>query len=213
MANGRNWGNKVVKEVRIYVEGGGDGKDGKAQMRGGFSKFLIHLRNIARSKRIKWQIIACGPRNAAFRNFQNALESHPDAFNVLLVDAENVVTDTPCKHLYQQDGWHMPGITNEQCHLMVQMTESWLVADVEALRQFYNQGFNANSIPTTPDVESIPKNRLESALKAATRNTIKGEYHKIRHGPKILEQLNVDKVRERARHCDRLFQILTQKMN
>jgi hypothetical protein len=95
---------------------------------------------------------------------------------------------------------------------MVQIMEAWLIADREVLRRFYGQGFNANPIPNNPNVEDIPKQTISSALKAATRNTTKGEYHKIRHGPKILEHLNVDKVRERAVHCNRLFQILTQKM-
>ncbi|HEX9926029.1 MAG TPA: DUF4276 family protein [Anaerolineae bacterium] len=203
----------MVTEVRIYVEGGGDGKDGKAQVREGFSKFLIDLRNTARSKRIKWQIIACGPRNAAFRNFQNALESHPDAFNVLLVDAENVVTATPFKHLHQQDGWHMSGIADEQCHLMVQLMESWLIADIETLKRFYGQGFNAKPIPINPNVEDIPKQTVVSALRTATHNTTKGEYHKIRHSPRILAQLDVSKVRNAVPHCDRLFNTLAQELN
>jgi hypothetical protein len=105
MANGRNWGYEVVKEVRIYIEGGGDGKDGKAQLRQGFSQFLSDLRGIARRRGIRWQIVACGPRNAAFRNFQHAVQDHPEAFNILLVDAEASVNDTPLRHLNHRDGW------------------------------------------------------------------------------------------------------------
>jgi hypothetical protein len=62
-------------------------------------------------------------------------------------------------------------------------------------------------------VEQIEKNALLSALKNATRNTLKGEYHKTRHGFKILEKLDVSKVRKAAHHCDRLFTILHEKMN
>jgi hypothetical protein len=83
MANGGNWGDEVVKEIRIYAEGGGDGKDQKARIREGFSSFLNELRLLARAKRINWQIIACGSRNDTYRNFQNALEDHPNAFNVI----------------------------------------------------------------------------------------------------------------------------------
>lgn len=203
----------MVTEVRIYVEGGGDGKESKAQLRQGFSQFLNDLRNVARSKGIRWQIIACGPRNAAFRNFQHALEDHPHAFNVLLVDAEAPVNGPPLKHLNYRDGWRTSGLADEQCHLMVQIMEAWLIADVETLRRFYGQGFNSNHIPNNPNVENISKQTLVSALKVATQNTTKGEYHKIRHGPKILAQLNVSKVRNAATHCDRLFNTLGQKLN
>ena len=52
----------MVKEIRIYIEGGGDDRDTKRQMRQGFSGFLKDLVQIARSKRIKWDIIVCGSR-------------------------------------------------------------------------------------------------------------------------------------------------------
>jgi acyl-coenzyme A thioesterase PaaI-like protein len=96
---------------------------------------------------------------------------------------------------------------------MTQMMEAWLAADVATLRRFYGQGFNANSIPNNPNVEDIPKQRLEAALRAATRNTQKGEYHKIRHGPAILAQLEVARVRAAAAHCDRLFTTLAGKID
>ncbi len=201
----------MVSEVRIYVEGGGDGRDSKAQLREGFSQFLSDWRTIARSKRIRWRIIPCGPRGAAYRNFKNALQDHPDAFNILLVDSEGPVSSAPWQHLSSRDNWQALG-TDERCHLMVQMMEAWLVADVDALGKFYGQDFNANPIPKNPNVEEITKQSLEPALKAATKNTTKGEYHKIRHGPRILAQLDVAKVRKAAAHCNRLFTTLADKL-
>ena len=82
----------MVNEVRIYAEGGGAGKDTKAAIRRGFGEFLRQLRTLARERRIRWNIIACGPRNAAFDAFKTALRTHTTAFNVLLVDAEGVWT-------------------------------------------------------------------------------------------------------------------------
>jgi hypothetical protein len=202
----------VVSEVRIYVEGGGDDKEGKARLREGFGHFLDDLRVMARRGRIRWRIIACGPRHAAYRNFQHALKDHPGAFNVLLVDSEGPVSDTPWLHLHRQDKWSSLDTTAKQCHLMVQMMEAWLIADMKALKEFYGPGFNTNPIPNNPNVEEIPKQALESALQAATRKTTKGEYHKVRHSPKILAQLNVAKVRNAAPHCDRLFKTLGEKL-
>jgi Domain of unknown function (DUF4276) len=112
-----------------------------------------------------------------------------------------------------RDGWNLPDISAEHYHLMVQMMEAWLVADRDALSRFYGQGFNASAIPRNPNVEQISKPDLESALKEATRHTAKGEYHKIHHGPRILSQLNVSRVRKAATHCDRLFLTLTDRIN
>ena len=207
MAHGRNWRNKVVK-IRIYVEGGGNSRHQKAQVRQGFSKFLRKAlgKNIA--------IIACGSRQDTYRDWKNALKRHPDAFNVLLVDSEAPVSKTPWLHLAARDGWQKPSqTTDEQCHLMVQMIEAWLLADVETLRKFYQKGFNAKAIPKRQNVEQIPKKQVESALITATRKTQKGTYHKIRHGPVLLAQISVDKVRIAAPHCERLLRILSKKLD
>jgi len=85
----------VVSEIRLYVEGGGDGNDTKAWMREGLHTFLHKLVDLARSKRIKWQIIVCGPRTKAFRAFEMALATHSEVCNILLVDAEGPVHRAP----------------------------------------------------------------------------------------------------------------------
>ena len=202
----------MVNEIRVYVEGGGDGKETKARLRQGFSGFLRDLVDAVRSRRIKWQIVACGSRQQTFSNFMTALETHVDAFNVLLVDAEGPVNGAPWKHLQERDGWNSSSIDDEHCHLMVQKMEAWFIADLDALRQFYGQGFRDGAIPKNPNVEQIDGNALVSTLKEATRNTSKGEYHKTWHAPKLLEQLDASKVRRAAAHCDRLFTTLLKKM-
>ena len=52
----------MVDEIRIYVEGGGDGKNTKAAFHEGMSRFLIELRQMAQAKKTKWKIIVCGSR-------------------------------------------------------------------------------------------------------------------------------------------------------
>ena len=203
----------MVNEIRIYVEGGGDQRSGKAAIQEGFSKFLSPLKEMARERRIRWNVIACGPRNAAFESFEIALKIHKDAFNVLLIDAEGPISQPPRDHLRQSDGWSVYGISDDNCQLMVQIMEAWLISDLVALANFYGHQFNLNPIPKQEDVESVDKTDLTSALKIATQNTQKGEYHKIRHGPKILASVDHHKVRNRARHCDRLFSILEQRLS
>lgn len=204
----------MVSEVRIYIEGGGDGKNTKAIIRQGFSQFLKPLVEIAKSQKIKWNITICGSRNNAFDDFRNALKSHPEAFNVLLVDAEaSVTTQSPWKHLKFRDDWDAPpDINDSHCHLMVQTMEAWFISDMATLKTFYGQGFQENAISKNANVETIDKDSLERSLKAATRSTTKGEYHKIKHASKLLELLDVDKVRKASPYCDRLFTTLTAKM-
>ncbi|HIK07071.1 MAG TPA: DUF4276 family protein [Trichormus sp. M33_DOE_039] len=204
----------MVKEVRIYVEGGGDGKNTKALIRQGFSQFFKPLVELARSKKVKWNIIICGSRNSVFQDFKNALKDHPDAFNILLVDAEAPVkVESPWQHLKLRDNWDKPsGVDDSQCHLMVQVVEAWFIADIETLKKFYGQGFKENSIPKNSNVETIDKDSLEPSLKTATRSTSKGEYHKINHASKLLELVDLATVRKASPYCDRLFTTLQDIM-
>jgi hypothetical protein len=96
---------------------------------------------------------------------------------------------------------------------MVQMMEAWFIADIEALKRFYGQGFKENAIPKNLNVEKINKTEIYSALQKATKETSKGEYGKIQHGARLLEQISVAKVRAASLYCDRLFTTLTVKID
>ena len=138
---------------------------------------------------------------------------YKDALNILLVDSENPVEKAPWVHLKTHDSWDLKKSHDEHCHLMVQCMEAWIITDVDVLKDFYGGGFNESILPDNPKVEEISKSDVETSLKKATRNTQKGEYHKINHGPKILGLINVNRVRTVAPHCDRLFTTLTEIMS
>jgi hypothetical protein len=212
LENGGARGNSLVTEIRIYAEGGGDSADTKQFLREGFSTFLKGLNSKARDKRIRWHIVICGRRGAALDAFTIAMRQHAQAFNVLLVDSESAVQSTPWRHLQCRGEWCGEQPADDHCQFMAQAMEAWFVADIEALSQFYGQGFRANAIPRNPDVEQIAKDDLEPSLRNATRNTMKGEYHKGRHAWKLLQTIDPDKVRQAARHCERLFATLTGKI-
>lgn len=202
-----------MSAIRIYVEGGGDSADSKAIFRRGISSFLRELRASAQQRNLRWDIIVCGGRDHTHENFLTALRTHPDAFNVLLVDSEGPVTTTPWEHLRLRENWTRPvGVSDDQCHLMVQSMEAWIVADLETLRAYYGQGFNANPIPRNAQIETEDRARIANALTTATRSTSKGRYHKIQHAPALLERVDVARVRSAAPHCDRLFTLLLNKI-
>lgn len=204
----------MANEIRVYVEGGGDGKDTRRLVKKGFRAFLNGIAERGRPKGVRFDIIACGSIQSTVDDFSTALRTHPDAFNVLLVDSDGPVQSGILQHLLARGGWNLSGMVGEdQCHLMVQVVEAWLVADLTALQHYYGQRFNATSIPKNPNVEELDRDTLYSSLKAATRMTQKGEYHKIQHGPELLKRVDVSKVRGAAPHCERLLATLEKRIN
>jgi hypothetical protein len=203
-----------VREVHIYVEGGGDDSDSLAFMRDGFGTFLRDLRDCARRKGIRWKIVACGGRDQAFDDFAIGMRRFPAMLHILLIDSEEPVTAAiSWQHLQRRDGWARPtAATDEQCHLMVQTMEAWFIADADTLAAFYGQHFNRAALPRTANVEAIEKSRIERALESATRRTTKGSYHKIRHGAELLKRIDPAKVRAASHHCDALFTTLATQM-
>ena len=206
----------MTRAIHIYIEGGGDHKTTKARLRQGFSAFLTGLRNHARSRRIRWNIVLCGSRNSAFDDFKTALRTNPHTMNVLLVDAEGPVTcRDPWQHLKARPGdrWDNPGAEDKHCHLMVQTMEAWLIADPRKLQEYYGSGFREQSLPKSLDVEQVPKATLLQTLEQATRNTKKGTYHKTRHAAHILELIRPEEVQRKARFCKRLFETLATEID
>jgi hypothetical protein len=202
----------MVSEIRIYFEGGGDSRLLWHTLRKGFGEFLDPLRRLARDRRIGWSLIPCGPRPETFKEFMIGLRTHPDSFNVLLVDSEREVSLSPWKHLEKWDKFSPPGVPEDRYHFMVQTVEAWLIADPETLAKFYGQDFRRKLLPPQPDVETIPKNDVLAALERATHPTKKGKYKKIEHCAELLQRLDSSRVRSRARHCDLLFRTLEEKI-
>lgn len=162
---------------------------------------------------MRWNLVMCGSRRVAYDRFLHEVSTSSDEFVVLLVDSEEEVTSSATEHLAARrgDGWtNWSGATGRQVHLMVQTMETWLSADVEALRQYYGQGFNERALPKRQNLEMAPKQEVASGLRRATEKTQKGRYHKIRHAGELLARIDVEKVQSRCPHCRRLFDTLAE---
>lgn len=70
--------------------------------------------------------------------------------------------------------------------------EAWLVADPEALEDFYGQGFRKNALPeAATGIEKVSKADLYAALAAATKDCkSKDPYGKGSHSFKLLAALD-----------------------
>ena len=194
----------MVTEIRIYFEG-------DKKLRPGFHAFLSSVRDMAGHKRIGFQLVAGG--NNPVDDFKDALQDHPSAFVVLLKDSEGPAPDR-LSDIVTPDGQQAPPVrfTDDQIHLMVQAMEAWFLADIDALSEYYGHGFRPDCLPGYPNVEKAPKDDVLAGLKDATAKTQKGEYHKTKHAPDLLAGLDPQTVRRRAPACNRLFQILEQRV-
>jgi len=200
----------VKQEIRLYIEGAAKSSEA-AKLRQGFRVFLNSLYQLAHQKGYRFHPpITCGSGDEAYKDFKDARKRHKDALLFLLVDAERPVAENTSTWMHLNcDSLELD---DSHCHLMAQAMESWLVADKDALADFYRQGFNQNALPQNPRVEEISKKDLFDGLQRATEKTQKGRYHKTIHAPEILKRLDVAKVRQAAPHCERWFQTLTEKM-
>lgn len=193
----------MPSEIRVYF-------DGDPKLRPGFDELFGELHRAARECGIAIHFVGCKARTA--KSFRLALEDYPDALNLLLMDAESPVSSTDAwEHLRTRSDNQVSrpqGTSAGQAHLMVQLMESWFLADREMLSRFYGQKFLASRLPARADVENVAKKDVISTLRAATRRTPKGDYHKTRHAPELLARLSRERVCDASPWCKRLFETI-----
>ena len=221
-----------MKEIAIYVEGGGDTAQQKAELRNGFDQLLNAQKQAARAKRLRWKLVPSGGRQSAYNDFVNAVgQASDETLCMLLVDSEERLPSELPKaqnesredkkqrsladaiirrnHVTNRDSWNLSSVPPEHIHLMVCCMEAWIVSDPATLARYYGQHFHAGSLPRRRNLEAEPKQSLYDKLARATRNTSKGEYAKIKHASKLLELIDPAKV---AAHCPR-FETLVAWLN
>ena len=90
---------------------------------------------------------------------------------LLLVDSEGPVAPgvTVWRHLHARDGWTRPdGSGDDQVFLMVQVMETWFLADRDALRRYFGAEFRENAVRQWPELEAVPKATVLETLERAT---------------------------------------------
>jgi hypothetical protein len=199
--------------IAIYIEGGGDSRDGKAALRLGFDVLLSPQKTAARTRGLRWRLVLCGGRNDTFNAFQHAARTERSELIGLLVDSEDPVENTTptgrLAHLVNRDRWTMERAWAEHVHLMTQCMESWIVADAEMLTGFYGQNFNASTLPRRRVLDDEPKHSIYAGLESATRRTQKGSYGKIKHASELLTRIRPDVVAARCASFQRFAEWLT----
>ena len=118
------------------------------------------------------RVVRGSGRNRTFDLFATAIQNpHPGRVPLLLVDSEEALAagHSVWQHLHERDHWNRPrDARDDQMFLMVQVMETWLLADRAALGQYFGAPFRPNAIPQWPALEDVSKQDVLGALARAT---------------------------------------------
>ena len=191
--------------VRIFIEGGGTASDGVFTE--GWRKFFVAAGLLGQMPRV----VRGEGREQTFDKFKTALQRRrPDELPILLVDSEGPVAagHSAWQHLRHQDNWEQPqGAADDSTYLMVQVMETWFLADREALRGFFGPQLNENHFREWPDLEEVHKDSALNALERATSNCQK-PYRKGKVSFELLGQIEPQRVAEACPHASQLLNYL-----
>lgn len=153
---------------KLYVEGGGEGPRLDTRFREAWQRFFLRAGLAGRMPKV----VRGGGRSQTFEMFRTAL-ANPRRGEVplLLLDSEGPITPghSVWAHLKSLDDWSRPaGAGDDQAFLMVQIMETWLVADREALRRYFGSGFRADALKAWSRLESVAKATVLKALERAS---------------------------------------------
>ena len=98
---------------------------------------------------------------------------------------------------------------------MVKIMESWFLADRDALKAFFGQGFKENALPASDNaIEGIAKQQVYRSLEQATSNCkTKAVYGKGEHSFKLLTKIDPAKVIQASPWAKRFVDELRKKMD
>ena len=194
--------------VKLYVEGAGRNDLERSQCRQAFSTFFESAGLTGRRPRT----VPCGGRTSAFDAFKAALcGNRAGELPLLLVDSEGPVQPghSNWEHLKARDNWDRPiGASDDQVFLMVQLMETWFLADRDLLRQFFGAALRENHLRAWPDLEALPKSDVASTLDLATAACGQRRYAKGWMSFKLLEGLSPQSVRNSGPHARALLERL-----
>lgn len=198
-------------KASIYVEGGGTSKHDQIRCRKGFRTLFEKAGFAGRMP----ALIACGPRDRAFKDFENALgQLGSGGFVAMLIDSEVPLADLekPWRHLKTQDKWRQPaGARDEQVLFMTTCMETWIVADREALKKHFGDKLQLNALPATQDLEAGQRKDILDKLVHATRNC-KTPYAKGSRSFEVLSLVNPAALKPLLPSFARAVRILEQTL-
>ena len=193
--------------ARIYAEGGGVGQLYDTLFRRSWQEFF---KAAGLSGRMPSVVRGTG-REQTFDLFLTAVKNpRSNVLPVLLVDSESPVTKghTAWQHLSVEDGWTRPPEASEnQAYLMVQVMETWFLADLPLLRRYFGEAFRENVLRSWPDLEDLSKNAVWAVLRDSTA-ACRIRYAKGRVSFDLLAKVNPSLVEAACPHANAFLNFL-----
>ena len=155
--------------------------------------------------RRKPRVIRGGGRQHTFDAFRNrAVRDTSEETSLLLVDSEDAVRSDVWEHLNIRDGWVRPtGVDNRHAFLMVQVMETWFLADADTLKRCFGSSFRPNALRAWPQLEQMAKRDIFDVLAQASSK----RYTK-RKAFELLERISPDLVANACPHAKALLNYL-----
>ena len=177
-------------KVKIYAEGGGEGALLDVLFRQGWNEFFRAAGLEGKMPRV----VRGKGRTRTFDLFVTAVNNRgPNDLLLLLVDSEGPVKlgQTSWQHLKTRDDWDRPnGVADDQAFLMVEVMETWFIADLQMLARYFGANFRPNRIPAWPSLEAISKKAVFDTLDWSTAACGKKRYAKGKISFELLARLD-----------------------
>lgn len=197
--------------IKIYIEGGGEGKDLDSRFREAWTKFFKAAGFEGKMPRP----VRGKGRGNTYDLFSTAIQNNQSKdLPLLLLDSEDALAanHSTWQHLKTRDGFDKPNKANdEHAYLMVHVMETWLLADIESLQTYFGSKFKPAKIPAWTDLEAVPKPNIFEALKNATADCEK-QYGKGKISFEVLGSIDPKKVKERCPNAKRFLDYLAKKL-
>lgn len=152
--------------------------EGNRRLRVPMKSFLRNAVHAIHNQSITLNVEPCGSGTDAVKRCAR------DANGLLLIDSEGVDISRLAQRVASQIG------RTDCAFFMVQKMEAWFIADQNALRNHFGDRFRERALPQNPNVEEVPAQDIDTALRNATRDCAKQRYSKGRDDVKLLEQHN-----------------------
>lgn len=189
---------------KIYIEGGGEGQLLDTLFRQGWKQFFEASGFTGRMP----SVVRGQGRTQTFDLFATAVANpRGGALPLLLVDSEDPVEEgfSVWQHLEARDGWRRPaGAAEDQAFLMVQVMETWFLADRDLLKRYFGSSLREVHLRQWPKLEEVPKPTVFEALEKATAGCPK-RYSKGKVSYELLGLLNPQKVEAASPHAKELL--------
>jgi hypothetical protein len=191
--------------AKIYIEGGGEGELLDTYFRQGWRQFFEAAGLSGKMPRI----VRGRGRERTFGLFVTAVKNRKtNELPLMLLDSENPLQHghSVWQHLKARDKWDRPdGASDDQAFLMVQVMETWFLADRGMLVSYFGSRFRQGHLRNWPSLEDISKADVFEVLEKSTAACVQKPYKKGKVSFEMLARLDPIMVENACPHAKDLL--------